>query len=238
MDRGLSTHPAIDSRVAMCAGFLTPAEGETLKRIGNRLSLAEGSPTAANLQALMVGVKQSPESGRVEAAAYALASQPVELARALEDLVPLSTEEMAVVGRLKPAQLLFHWEDESRSPADRGMAIAAMASLSLSREEAERMRALCGTLVKDHLAGLAQRARTVGYYREAKALAEDERGEPLLLIYLEMVDLRVHERILAYPETEFSRWWGPQFEQIVKGNPMARPVTSVIRYARLEKKVA
>lgn len=233
MDRELSAHPAMDSRVTMCAGFLTPAESETLKRIGNRMSLAKGSSSATGLQELTVGLKQSAESGRVEALAYGLASQTVELARALESVTTLSAEERAVVARLKPAQILFHWEDETRSSANHGSAIGALASLSLSRDEAEKIRALTATLVKEHLGGLAERARAVGYYREAKALAEDERGEPLLLIYLEMVDLHVHERILAYPETQFSRWWGPQFISIVKGNPMARPASPVLRYTLL-----
>ena len=235
MNRGLPTHLATDARVAMCAGFLTLAESETLKRIGSRVSLVEGSPTAAGLQELMVGLKQPSASGGVEALAFGLASQPVELARALEDVIPLSAEERAAVARLKPAELLFHWEDDTRSSANRGLAIGALASLPLSREAAGKMRALTATLVKDHLEGLAERARSVGYYREAKAIAEDELGEPLLLIYLEMIDLHVHERILAYPDTEFSRWWGPQFMEIVRGNPMARPAASVIRYTLLDK---
>jgi hypothetical protein len=220
----------------MCAGFLTPTEGETLKGIGTRLSLVDRSPTAAALQELMVALKQPSPSGSIEAVAYSLASDPLELARALEDVIPLSGQEGAVVARLRPANLLFHWEDKTRSPANRGSAIGALASLSLSRDAAQKMRALAAALVEDHLEGLAERARSVGYYREAKAIAQDERGDPLLLIYLEMVDLHVHKRIMAYPDTEFTRWWGPRFQEIVRGNPMARPADPVIRYTRLDQR--
>lgn len=95
-------------------------------------------------------------------------------------------------------------------------------AVTLDAEQAEQMRALAAELTERHIEGLAQRARSVGYARESMHLQPTEDGGALLLVHLDLEgdDLgELQRRILEYPDTEFTRWWNPQFAALMSAGP-------------------
>ena len=87
-------------------------------------------------------------------------------------------------------------------------------AVMLDARQAEEMRALAAELVKDHMDGLSERARAVGYARESMHLQPTEDGGALLLVHVDPESgdySEVRERIRTYPETDFTRWFNPRF---------------------------
>lgn len=97
-------------------------------------------------------------------------------------------------------------------------------AVQLSPERAQLMRELVADMQAQGGAGLAERARAVGYTRESMHLQENADGA-LLLIHLgyggDDFDA-LQQRIIEFPDTEFTRWWTPRFIEVV-GAALPRP---------------
>lgn len=206
-------------RVVLSAGFFNDEEASQLDAIGKRLNAPSGSfGPLTTLQEASIALAPSSDPERRIAIAYTLAAADTEIAPAVEEIVALSASERALLKRIVPAELLFHWEDDCLLPDERGPAVAIFAAIPLNLASADSVRSLVQIMCRDHKDGLIARARDVGYYREAMALSQDESGRPLYLLYLE---LKVADyatmvsRLLNYPETAFTSWWTPQYINLV-----------------------
>ena len=218
---------ATDGRVQMLFGSLTRDQVDGLKALGGRLRRQRVTPGTAGLREFVVAANEQTDFPLL-AAGYGLAASALNVNKTMKQIASIDNGEEVALDALKPADLLFHWEDDDRSVADRGSAIGELSIIPMDRDAAGKLRELTAILVADHLLGLAEMARGAGYYREAMALAHTATGEPVLLIYLEMVDGRMRERLHSLPVTEFMRWWGPRFLALVDV-PKAGPTTNLIR---------
>jgi hypothetical protein len=99
-------------------------------------------------------------------------------------------------------------------------------AVALNAQQVAQMRSLAADLAND-VAGLADRARAVGYVRESMHLQPTADGGALLLVHLDC-DIddpeEVGRRIRAYPETDFTRWFNPRFESLM---PSGRVPTNI-----------
>lgn len=136
------------------------------------------------------------------------------LSALLATLPGLTAEELQVVETLKTSfawEQIFGWQDDLVARAEPGMHIPFLSAMVISDENAEKMRELVREMRETHIGGLAARARAIGYFREAMALAPfGERGS-LYLLYLELKDPEMGGRLQAYPDTAFTRWWNPRY---------------------------
>ena len=86
----------------------------------------------------------------------------------------------------------------------------------LSKETAQKMRQHVADMKRSHLAGLEERARTVGYFKETMHLQPHGDGE-LYTVYLEHVGGNLQKRLHAFPGTDFTRWWNPRYRELLGG---------------------
>ena len=87
-------------------------------------------------------------------------------------------------------------------------------AIPLTNEQAESMRSLAVELRAEHMDGLADRARKVGYRQESMHLQTLPDGGALLLVHLQYDgddEDAVHERLKNFPENDFTRWFNPRF---------------------------
>lgn len=87
-------------------------------------------------------------------------------------------------------------------------------AIPLTTGQAESMRSLAAELRAEHLEGLADRAREVGYGRESMHLQTMPDGAVLLLVHLEYDGddhAAVQDRLQKFPENDFTRWFNPRF---------------------------
>jgi hypothetical protein len=90
-------------------------------------------------------------------------------------------------------------------------------AVALNAEQAEKMRTLVAQLVENHLRGLAERARAVGYHRESMHLQPTEDGGALLLVHVDFDGddrTELERKIAEYPDNDFTRWFNPQFLEL------------------------
>ncbi|MFD6096702.1 hypothetical protein ACFVWN_02245 [Nocardiopsis flavescens] len=87
-------------------------------------------------------------------------------------------------------------------------------TFSIPENRVREFEDLLADLNRDHIPGLAARAREVGYHRERIWLQPNDDGSAELIVYLEFDEgvgvADFSERLLAY-ESEFTRWWTPRF---------------------------
>ena len=89
---------------------------------------------------------------------------------------------------------LFTWVDDHLSPSEYGEKAIAVAVRFLSKETAQKMRQHVADMKRSHLAGLEERARTVGYFKETMHLQPHGDGE-LYTVYLEHVGGNLQKRL-------------------------------------------
>lgn len=208
-------------RAVFAYGSVTSSDIATLIDLGQRLAAATANDTSAVVDKIAMRAKPADSAGSTEVVAYALAQPSVGLVNACSSVLVLSEAEEDALRRLKCIESQFAWEDKQRSPNDRGIALAMLSAIPFDSDRASRMRDLLAQFDSSRVDGLADRARAIGYYREAMALTANDRGDPVFLIYLEVANPSFEEALRAFPDTEFTLWWNPQFGALTHGNPFS-----------------
>ncbi|HKT14926.1 MAG TPA: hypothetical protein VJR87_05915 [Allosphingosinicella sp.] len=211
-------------RLGVCR--IGTAEADVLRTLGRRLS---GSMEPLSRAALPAGLDRivvslrplGAPAGDVLAVTYTLGDTP-DLPALLKGLAGVGADEAKVLRRLSdgPAvEQLFGWQDDDIARDSPDQHIGTLTAIPLDDASAATMRDLVRELNAKHVEGLAARARVVGYFREAMALVREDSGQWLYLVYLELRDLEMRKRLLAYPETPFTSWWSSRFTALVP-NPV------------------
>lgn len=226
---GVPTVPASASEKAdldshLSAVVLSGGDAAKLRALAQRAAGADRAELtrlgrAAKASKLLVSLQPLPHGTKGEYLALSLNIGGASPAKVLSELGGLSTGERKILARIASsatAEKMFGWEDRQRAESDRGMKIGVLSALPLAHANADRLQSLVGEMRSNWLDGLAARARAVGYYREAMAMATAGK-EPLFLLYLEVTDPDMRPRLRAYPDTDFTRWWNPQFHEVLGG---------------------